>query len=163
MTTLSNADKIKESLSKWNDLCPLKDVQIKSILLLSQLQSSNDSESNGSKDDEELARARADSSSSALGGSSQSLQRRHITIENINEDVNELMYNFDVNDVEDPKIERYLEMLNRNGQKCEKLHSLIDKALNHLNVLLDNYGQVSEKTKSLHVACEQLLSDQVLI
>ena len=79
----------------------------------------------------------------------------------INEDVNELLYNFDVNDVEDPRIEKYLDMLSKNSNKCDQLSQLIDAGLAHLNVLLENYSQVSEKTKSLHVACEQSLSDQV--
>jgi hypothetical protein len=75
--------------------------------------------------------------------------------------VNELLYNFDVNDVEDPRIEKYLETLDKNSRKCQQLSDLITHGLSHLNLLLDNYSQVSEKTKSLHVACEQSLSDQV--
>ncbi len=71
------------------------------------------------------------------------------------------MYNFDVNDIEDPRIEKYLDVLNTNSKKCQQLNGLIEHALSHLNILLENYSQVSEKTKSLHDACEQSLSDQV--
>jgi hypothetical protein len=79
----------------------------------------------------------------------------------INEDINELLYNFDVNDIEDAKIEKYVNNLNKNSKKCSQINDAIGAALGHLNVLLENYSQVSQKTGSLHVACEQLLNDQV--
>lgn len=68
-----------------------------------------------------------------------------------------------MNDIEDSRIEKYVNTLSKNSKKCGLVSESIDGALSHLNVLLDNYSQVSQKTKSLHVACEQLLNDQVSI
>ncbi len=85
-----------------------------------------------------------------------------IFILKVNEDVNELLYNFDVNDIEDIRIEKYVNNLNSYSKKCSQITESINKALEHLNLLLNNYSQVSVKTKSLHVACEQLLNDQVI-
>jgi hypothetical protein len=79
----------------------------------------------------------------------------------LTEDINELLYNFDVNDIEDARIEKYVNNLNNNSKKCSQISESIGGALTHLDILLENYSQVSEKTKSLHVACEQLISDQV--
>jgi hypothetical protein len=80
----------------------------------------------------------------------------------LHEDINELLYNFDINDIEDPKIEKYVLNLQRNSRKCGQISDSIEAAFGHLSLLLDNYSQVSQKTKSLHVACEQLLNDQVI-
>jgi len=74
-----------------------------------------------------------------------------------------LLYNFDVNDIEDARIEKYVNNLNKNSNKCNQISETIGNGLKHLDVLLENYSEVSQKTASLHVACEQLLNDQVNI
>ena len=84
-------------------------------------------------------------------------------ISKVNEEVNELLYNFDVNDIEDSRIEKYVNNLNSHSKKCNQISESINNALDHLNLLLENYSQVSVKTRSLHVACEQLLNDQVCL
>ena len=71
------------------------------------------------------------------------------------------MYNFDINDIEDVKIKNYVELLNNYKTNCHQIQESIQSSLNHLQVLHANYSQVSEKTNSLHNACEQILSDQV--
>lgn len=72
-----------------------------------------------------------------------------------------MLYNFDVNDIEDARIEKYVNNLNKNSKKCNQISETIGNGLKHLDVLLENYSEVSQKTASLHVACEQLLNDQV--
>lgn len=72
-----------------------------------------------------------------------------------------MLYNFDINDIEDAKIKNYVELLNNYKTNCNQIYESIQGALNHLEVLHVNYSQVSEKTNSLHNACEQILSDQV--
>jgi archaellum component FlaC len=72
-----------------------------------------------------------------------------------------MLYNFDINDIEDAKIKNYVELLNNYKTNCNQIYESIQNALNHLKILHDNYSQVSEKTNSLHNACEQILSDQV--
>ncbi len=74
-----------------------------------------------------------------------------------------MLYNFDVNDIEDSRIEKYVSNLNSRSKKCNQISESINNALEHLNLLLENYSQVSVKTRSLHVACEQLLNDQVCL
>jgi conserved oligomeric Golgi complex subunit 3 len=72
-----------------------------------------------------------------------------------------MLYNFDINDIKDVKIKNYVELLNNYKTNCNQIYESIQNALNHLKILHDNYSKVSEKTNSLHNACEQILSDQV--
>lgn len=139
---------IKENLSKWDELCPLNEEQLTSIILLSQLNQFQldidqitdefdlvkNNTFNDIKDNENL----------------------------IHKEINELLYNFDINDIEDVRIEKYVNNLSKNSKKCLIISELLSQALDHLNTLSENYLKVSNKTKSLHVACEQLLNDQVI-
>jgi hypothetical protein len=161
---------VKESLNKWDDLSPLKEHQIKSIQLLNQFnqfQQSSDVDLdeqlmlldlNNKLKGEDDSKKKQESNKTKLG--SRSAIDMNVSFE-INEDINELLYNFDVNDIEDPRIEKYVNTLNKNLKKTNMISESIEEALANLNLLLDNYSQVSQKTRSLHVACEQLLNDQV--
>ena len=141
---------VKENLNKWDELAVLKEEQIESILLLSQSDQSENDQLNLETDF---------ASKTNLDQSDQAAQSK--SVNDVTEDINELLYNFDVNDIEDVRVEKYVNNLNNNSKKCNQINVSISSALNHLDVLLENYSQVSEKTKSLHVACEQLISDQV--
>ncbi|CAF0746344.1 unnamed protein product [Brachionus calyciflorus] len=136
---------VKENISKWDELSCLSEEQVKSVLLLTQLNQFQ-------LDDDQLLDDLASDSNEGKEANKQPVS--------IHQDINELLYNFDVNDIEDPKIEKYVNNLSKNSKKCAIISDTISEALNHLNLLLDNYSQVSQKTKSLHVACEQLLNDQ---
>lgn len=72
------------------------------------------------------------------------------------------MYNFDINDIEDQKIKNYVDILNNYKLNCNQICNSINNTLSHLQILNQNYSQVSQKTNSLHNACEQILSDQVI-
>ncbi len=72
------------------------------------------------------------------------------------------MYNFDVSDIEDVKLKNYVNLLNDYKQKTNKIYESVESSLTYLQTLQENYSQVSEKTNSLHNACEQILSDQVM-
>lgn len=148
---------IKENLNKWDELTPLKEQQIKSILLLNQLNQFqlNENDLASSNDPNMLNDLKRDDGLDESTNKNVSFQ--------INEDINELLYNFDVNDIEDARIEKYVSTLNKNLKKTTIVSESIEEALSNLNILLDNYSQVSQKTRSLHVACEQLLNDQVNI
>lgn len=163
--TSSISQTVKENLNKWEDLSPLNEEQVKSILLLSQLNQFQANEFDDNEDDENAddrkaeavdARSGADKAGAHSDEHSESKRKNSI----LHEDINELLYNFDINDIEDPKIEKYYNNLLKNSKKCAQMSDSIQTAFKHLNVLLDNYSQVSQKTRSLHVACEQLLSDQ---
>lgn len=150
MASTAASQFVKENLSNWDELSSLKDEQIQSVLMLNQLnepesdlKDTDDNQSNFVKENNNVADNITDN-----------------TLPDINEDINELLYNFDVNDIEDPRIEKYVNNLNNNSQKCNQISESIGAALNHLDVLLENYSKVSVKTRSLHVACEQLISDQ---
>lgn len=173
MNNSSLNNQIKENLNKWDELSPLRNAQVKSILVLSQL---NQFQLN--ENDLTTPSTQTDSGTNLAGQSPQRNVMHKVIKQNnftntlitlidsyllkINEDINELLYNFDVNDIEDAKIEKYVNNLNKNSKKCSQINDAIGAALGHLNVLLENYSQVSQKTGSLHVACEQLLNDQVL-
>jgi hypothetical protein len=150
---------IKENLNKWDELTPLKEQQIKSVLFLNQL---NQFQSN----ENDLIGA-ASNDPNMINDLKKNDDLDESKIKNvsfeINEDINELLYNFDVNDIEDARIEKYVSTLNKNFKKTTVVSESIEEALNNLNILLDNYSKVSQKTRSLHVACEQLLNDQVNI
>lgn len=156
---------IKENLSKWEDLSPLSEAQVKSILLLAQL---NQFQLDVAEDDDggdDLASTQNTETNLDQQQKSSDLAKKSTptTTNNLlHEDINELLYNFDINDIEDPKIEKYVLNLQRNSRKCGQISDSIEAAFGHLSLLLDNYSQVSQKTKSLHVACEQLLNDQVI-
>lgn len=166
-TNLATLDQIKANLGKWDELSPLNEQQLKSVIVLAdlnQLQTSSSSlpdEWSSASDVAAKQSAITPTNTSSVpttplsGGSSSSGRG------NINEDINELLYNFDINDIEDPRIDRYVQTLQRNSRKCGQISDSIETAFNQLGVLLDNYEHVSQKTRSLHVACEQLLSDQV--
>lgn len=139
---------VKDNLNKWDELSPLKDEQIESILLLSQSSQAENAQINLEVD-----------LNDKTNQSDEVTLSKPVT--DVTEDINELLFNFDVNDIEDVRVEKYVNNLNNNSKKCNQINSSISSALNHLDVLLENYSQVSEKTKSLHVACEQLISDQV--
>jgi hypothetical protein len=79
----------------------------------------------------------------------------------INEDINEILYNFEVSDIEDVKLKNYVDLLNNYKQKTNNIYESIENSLKYLQTLQENYSHVSEKTNSLHNACEQILSDQV--
>lgn len=138
---------IKENLSKWDELCPLNEEQLKSIILLSQL---NQFQLDMDKmaDDFDLVKINFTNEIKENGNF-------------IHQKINELLYNFDVNDIEDVRIEKYVNNLSKNSKKCLIISKSLSQALEHLNTLSENYSKVSQKTKSLHVACEQLLNDQV--
>jgi hypothetical protein len=160
---------VKENLSKWDELAPLKESQVKSILLLSQ--SANQFSEVDALETEsslrelellptnELSITREEDE--RLGRTNNTANKNKPEERDLNEDINDLLYNFDVNDIEDARIEKYVNHLNKNSYKCNQISDMIGDALSNLKVLIDNYDQVSQKTKSLHVACEQLLSDQV--
>ena len=152
---------IKESLSKWEELTPLSDQQLRSILLLNQFnQFSQSYEGGGGGDIASSSTVASSASAVVLPDTSDQQQQSSSVTYQINEDINELLYNFDVNDIEDARIERYVNKLNKNLTKTQHISELIAAALDNLGELLANYAQVSTKTKSLHVACEQLISDQ---
>jgi len=157
---MSSLNKIvKENLSKWDELTPLKESQVKSIILLTQCVNQFN----------EFDAFETEISSNGLLDLAQTNQPSTVNddktktpvVRELNEDINDLLYNFDVNDIEDARIEKYVNHLNKNSYKCNQISEMIGDALSNLKVLIDNYDQVSQKTKSLHVACEQLLSDQV--
>lgn len=143
---------VKTNLTNWDELSPLKEQQIKSIIQLSQF--------NQFDLDETETNAEETQSSSIIMHDERDSTSKDL-VSQVNDDVNELLYNFDVNDIEDARIEKYVNNLNLYSKKCTQISESINHTLEHLNVLLENYSQVSEKTKSLHVACEQLLNDQV--
>lgn len=139
---------VKENLNKWDELSPLKDDQVKSILMLNQ--------SNQLKHTESIQESFETDKTDQTSGE----ESKKTILLDVNEEVNDLLYNFDVNDIEDPRIEKYVHNLTDNSKRCSQISESIGGALNHLDILLENYSQVSAKTRSLHVACEQLISDQ---
>ena len=154
MSSSTSSDKVKENLSKWEELSPLSEQQLKSVLLLAQVNHLDDDDEENKEDEEKKPSVPTTPTTTAA---------KMCSDENrLQENINELLYNFDVNDIEDPRIERYVHSLQRNSAKCGQISGLIDNAFQHLNVLVENYAHVSQKTRSLHVACEQLLSDQVI-
>ena len=170
---MSSLNKIvKENLSKWDELTPLRESQVKSIILLSQSlnqfggfeteSSSNeldfDAQTNDTLNGRPQAQRLVDNDHD---DDDDDTMKKKPVVRDLNEDINDLLYNFDVNDIEDARIEKYVNHLNKNSYKCNQISEMIGDALANLKVLIDNYDQVSQKTKSLHVACEQLLSDQV--
>lgn len=163
---LATRDQVKSNLSKWDDLSPLNEQQLKSILLLAdlnQLQTASE-ESSSSLDTPKPSITTPGAGGSVILGAKDQLANKTSVGRGrgaIQEDINELLYNFDINDIEDPRIDRYVQSLQRNSRKCGQISDSIEAAFEHLGVLLENYEHVSQKTRSLHVACEQLLSDQV--
>lgn len=145
---------VRENLQKWDELTSLTEIQVKSVFVLSQ---SNESEQD---DTDSLSYGERDKTQENEAESTEEAGNKTTTLQDVNEEVNELLYNFDVSDIEDARIEKYLDNLNSNSEKCAQISEAIGGALSHLDVLLENYSQVSVKTKSLHVACEQLISDQ---
>ncbi|RNA36029.1 Conserved oligomeric Golgi complex subunit [Brachionus plicatilis] len=137
---------LKVNLSKWDELCPLNEEQLKSIILLSQL--------NQFQLDIEQITDDFDSRANNLTDETKNSDN------SIHQEINELLYNFDVNDIEDARIEKCVNNLSKNSKKCSIISDSLDQALEHLNKLTNNYSKVSQKTKSLHIACEQLLNDQ---
>lgn len=150
---------IQENLNKWDDLCRLSDEQFSSIKKLQQFnQYQIDDDLNLNLEDNldvNIKKART-----RIRNDSTTKANDLIDLDRINDDVNEMLYNFDINDIEDVKIKNYVELLNNYKTNCNQIYESIQNALNHLQVLHDNYSQVSEKTNSLHNACEQILSDQ---
>lgn len=133
---------IQENLNNWSELCPLTSEQLKSIEIINQYDSLNDNF--------ELNEAHAN-------------QKETIeltSLDKLNEDINELLYNFDIDDLEDLKLKAYVENLKNYKKKCDCIHETITNTFEFLNILQDNYTQVSLKTNSLHNACEQILNDQ---
>jgi hypothetical protein len=165
---------LKTNLTNWDELSPLKETQTKSIILLNQFNQFEIDETDvdvKQQDNPDILIDQNDQSNSknlvnkvilSLLDFNHNNAEKMIFILKVNEDVNELLYNFDVNDIEDIRIEKYVNNLNSYSKKCSQITESINKALEHLNLLLNNYSQVSVKTKSLHVACEQLLNDQVI-
>ena len=151
---------VKENLSKWDDLAPLKEAQIKSINFLSQSNQYGFSEFEHQLFDQSDSSLAKEKAKYEKIESSQAAQKS--SLHKINEETNELLYNFDISDIEDSRMEKYLNSLSNNSKKCNQISEKIDNGLKYLHMLLENYSQVSEKTKSLHVACEQLISDQVI-
>lgn len=147
---ISTADQVKENLSKWDELSPLTDIQLKSVLQLADLSQLEADEG------DESARPESNQANPTTTPVSV-VSRDH----RLDENINELLYNFDLNDIEDPRIDRYVQSLQRNSKKCAQIGESIDTSFQQLNLLFENYEHVSQKTRSLHVACEQLLSDQV--
>lgn len=47
--------------------------------------------------------------------------------------------------------------------ETDQVLSEVEKALNDLDILLDQYNLVSNNTNALHNACQQILQDQVRI
>ena len=47
--------------------------------------------------------------------------------------------------------------------ETDSVLSEVEKALNNLDILLDQYNLVSNNTDALHNACQQILQDQVTI
>ena len=161
----------KSNLNNWDDLSPLKEQQTKSIIQLSQV---NQFEIDENEFDSQPSQSNSDNNQNdsthsksivtkVIQTNVKQLKFLILTTNTIkvNDDVNELLYNFDVNDIEDLRIEKYVNNLNSHSKKCNQITDSINNALDHLNLLLENYSQVSVKTRSLHVACEQLLNDQV--
>ena len=61
---------------------------------------------------------------------------------------------------EDAEYRIYLKQLEQHQQDCNELLSQVTGTLDKLTKLEDQYGFVSNKTNSLHEACEQMLIDQ---
>ena len=162
-SNLSVNKTLKTNLTNWEENSPLKEQQIKSILLLNQFNQFELDETDSvaaTIDVNQQSESSADTFIIDQNNDNQSSTKN--LVNKVNEDVNELLYNFDVNDIEDIRIEKYVNNLNSYSKKCSQITESINNALEHLNLLLNNYSQVSVKTKSLHVACEQLLNDQVI-
>jgi hypothetical protein len=145
---------VRENLQKWDELTNLSEIQVKSIFMLGQ---SNESEQETNNLVSNAEQGKRETNNESAG----QISSKTTTLQEVNEEVNELLYNFDISDIEDPRIEKYLNILNSNSEKCAQISEAIGGALTHLNVLLENYSLVSVKTKSLHIICEQLISDQV--
>lgn len=61
---------------------------------------------------------------------------------------------------EDAEYRAYLAQLEKHKDDCEDLLSQVTGTLEKLSKLKNQYGFVSNKTTSLHEACEQMLIDQ---
>lgn len=61
---------------------------------------------------------------------------------------------------EDAEYRAYLVQLEKHQQDCQELLSQVTGTLDKLSKLNNQYGFVSNKTNSLHEACEQMLIDQ---
>jgi conserved oligomeric Golgi complex subunit 3 len=140
-------NKVISNLTQWDELSPLTEEQLKSISLLFQTEQQQIDDTDDNNEDNEYQ----DNMDEQVDAQKP---------KQINEEINELLYNFDINDIEDARVDKYVKILQDNSSKCKDINSSIGDALNYLNLLLENYSAVSEKTKSLHIACEQLISDQ---
>ena len=61
---------------------------------------------------------------------------------------------------EDSEFRVYLMQLEQHQEDCKQLLNQVSGTLGKLSKLSDQYGFVSNKTNSLHEACEQMLTDQ---
>lgn len=61
---------------------------------------------------------------------------------------------------EDAEYRIYLKQLEQHREDCNGLLDQVSSTLDKLTKLQDQYGFVSNKTNSLHEACEQMLIDQ---
>nr|CAG4634655.1 EOG090X02EM [Alona affinis] len=61
---------------------------------------------------------------------------------------------------EDAEYRVYLKQLEQHQEDCNELLTQVTSTLDKLSKLQDQYGFVSNKTNSLHEACEQMLIDQ---
>nr|CAG4649996.1 EOG090X02EM [Sida crystallina] len=61
---------------------------------------------------------------------------------------------------EDSEFRLYLSQLEQHQEDCRQLLNQVSGTLGKLSKLSDQYGFVSNKTNSLHEACEQMLTDQ---
>ena len=62
---------------------------------------------------------------------------------------------------EDVNYENCISQLTQQRNVCDNLLNEVDKSVTQLNKLTEQYTFVSNKTNSLHEACEELLQDQV--
>ena len=61
---------------------------------------------------------------------------------------------------EDSEFQTYLRQLEQHQEDCQQLLNQVSGTLEKLSKLSDQYGFVSNKTNSLHEACDQMLTDQ---
>ena len=59
--------------------------------------------------------------------------------------------------------QRCISQLTQQRNVCDNLLEEINSSVSQLNQLNEQYKFVSNKTNSLHEACEELLQDQVII
>nr|CAG4642358.1 EOG090X02EM [Evadne anonyx] len=159
-----------ENLSEWNNLdnplAPLSDVQDKSILELTAFCVNKFSPPAKSYDDAEGKAA--DSFGNISNSAESKIIKSFAALECGEKQINSSQqfyqwyseWEWEILQEEDAESRVYLSQLEQHQDDCKQLLKQVSGTIEKLTKLNNQHGFVSNKTASLHEACEQMLIDQ---